>query len=65
MSKNELLTVKEVAEEVKVHAETVRNWIRRRELPAVDIGGEYRVSRRDLDEFLNRRRTVDSAPPHS
>ena len=58
MAANELLTVDEVAKEVKVHTETVRNWIRKRELPAIDIGGEYRIYRRDLEDFLERRKTT-------
>ena len=58
MADNELLTVEEVAKEVKVHAETVRSWIRKRELPAIDIGGEYRIYRRDLEDFLQHRKTT-------
>ena len=58
MADNELLTVDEVAKEVKVHTETVRNWIRKRELPAIDIGGVYRIYRRDLEDFLQRRKTT-------
>jgi len=58
MADNELLTVDEVAKEVKVHTETVRNWIRKKELAAIDIGGEYRIYRRDLDDFLQRRKTI-------
>jgi excisionase family DNA binding protein len=58
MAGNELLTVDEVAKEVKVHTETVRSWIRKKELPAIDIGGEYRIYRSDLDDFLQRRKTT-------
>ena len=58
MADNELLTVDDVAREVKVHTETVRSWIRKRELPAIDIGGGYRIYRRDLEDFLQRRKTT-------
>jgi len=57
MSDNELLTVDEVAKEIKVHAETVRAWIRSGELVAVDIGGKYRITRSDLNAFLDKRKT--------
>jgi excisionase family DNA binding protein len=57
MTDNELLTVEEVAKEIKVHPETVRAWIRSGELVAVDIGGKYRVTRSDLNDFLQRRKT--------
>lgn len=59
MNENELLTVKEVAKEVKVHEETVRNWIRKKGLTAIDIGGEYRIYREDLNNFLKQKRTVN------
>ncbi len=57
MDEFELLTVEEVAKEVKVHAETVRGWIRSGELVAVDIGGKYRVTRGDLHKFIEKRKT--------
>jgi excisionase family DNA binding protein len=51
------LTVEEVAEELRVHAETVRQWIRDGELDAFDTGRGYRISRSDLDDFIQRRKT--------
>jgi excisionase family DNA binding protein len=40
-----------------VHVETVRVWIRRGELLAINIGNEYRIRRSDLNDFLQRRQT--------
>ena len=51
------LTVGEVAEELRVHPETVRQWIRDGELDAFDTGRGYRISRADLDAFMRRRKT--------
>lgn len=51
------LTVEEIAEELRVHAETVRQWIRDGELDAFDTGRGYRISRADLDEFIQKRKT--------
>lgn len=52
------MTVEEVAEELRVHPETVRQWIiRSGELDAFDTGRGYRISRPDLDEFVLRRKT--------
>lgn len=51
------LTVEEVAEELRVHPETVRQWIRGGELDAFDTGRGYRISRADLDDFVQRRKT--------
>jgi len=53
------LSPEEIAEELGLKsAETVRGWIRRRELPATKLGNRvYRVKREDLDRFLEERRT--------
>lgn len=51
------LIVEEVAEELRVHPETVRQWIREGELDAFDTGRGYRISRKDLDDFVQRRKT--------
>jgi excisionase family DNA binding protein len=58
MRDGELLTVEDAAKKVKVHPETIRGWIRSGELPAVDIGGKYRIYPEDLDAFLKRRKTT-------
>jgi excisionase family DNA binding protein len=51
------LTTDEVAKELKVNVKTVRNWIASGELEAMDVGGEYRISRADLNDFIQRRKT--------
>ena len=53
----EMLTIRQVADELKVHYETVRGWIQSGELVALDIGRGYRISRIDLEDFKRRRRT--------
>lgn len=55
MSDMRWLTVRDVAESLKVHEETVRRWIRRGDLVALDLGGPragYRVRMSDLDNFI-------------
>jgi excisionase family DNA binding protein len=58
-----LLTVAQVADQLQVHPETVRVWIRTGELEAMDIGGEYRISRADLNDFIQRRKTGKKKKP--
>lgn len=56
---NEVLyTVDEIAAQLSVHPETVRNWIKTGQLVAVNLGGSagYRISESDLAEFLRKRR---------
>jgi excisionase family DNA binding protein len=58
MAENRLLTVDEVARQLGVHPDTVRNWIKSGELAAIDLGGRagYRISEADLSAFLQKRR---------
>lgn len=52
----DLLTVGEVATELRVSPTTVRRLIRRGELRAHALGAQYRVTRADLDAFLHAAR---------
>jgi excisionase family DNA binding protein len=55
-----MLTVKQVAERMSVDEKTVRNWIQRGELRAINIGRirpEYRIRPEDFDEFVRERQT--------
>ncbi len=56
MQDDEMLTVEEVAKMLKVHVKTVRHWIKTGELKAMDIGRGYRISRSDLQEFIENRK---------
>ncbi len=51
------LTTEEIAKDLKVNVNTVRRWIQSGELVALDVGGEYRVSREDYEDFIQRRKT--------
>lgn len=48
----DLLTVGDVADELRVSPTTVRRLIRRGELRAHALGSQYRITREDLDTFL-------------
>jgi excisionase family DNA binding protein len=49
-------TTEEVAERLKVAPKTVREWIRRGELEAWDAGQGYRILKRDLDAFIEKKK---------
>jgi excisionase family DNA binding protein len=51
-------SVEEIAEILGVHPDTVRGWIRDKKLPAVRVGN-YRVSKKDFDKFIQERKTVE------
>ena len=51
---DQLLTVSQVAEELQVTPQTIRNWIDGGVLPAARIGRGFRIRREDVDELLAR-----------
>jgi len=52
-----LLTVQQICDQLQVSDQTVRRWIKARELPATNLGGKagYRVKASDLATFLEQR----------
>ncbi len=52
------LTVEDIAKELSVHPETVRVWIRKRELKALVIKRTYRIRRADFEEFIRQHETM-------
>jgi excisionase family DNA binding protein len=53
------LTSDEIAEDLRVHVSTVREWIRQRKLKAAKFGRDYRIKRKDYEEFIEKH-----YPPH-
>jgi excisionase family DNA binding protein len=58
----ELLTVREIAETLKLTEQTVRSWISAGDLPAVHIGRRVRVPRSDFQQFLRSAYKDDAEP---
>lgn len=52
------MTVKEVADLLKIGEVTVRHWIRDGSLRAFDVGREWRIAPSDLEAFLARHATI-------
>lgn len=48
----------EIAKKYSIQVITVWDWIRKKKLPAIKIGREYRISEDDLRTFEDERRTV-------
>ena len=59
MSQEEMLTVEEIAKELRVSPKTVRAWINSGELVALDLGREYRISRENFEDFKRRKETTN------
>ena len=48
---NEFLTVKEVAIILKVNPITVLRWIKKKTLPAIRFGREFRIKKEDIEKY--------------
>ncbi len=59
MSQIEWLSVEQIANELGLTEDTIRNYIRTRQLTAYRIGNTYRIKREDLDKFLEKRKVSD------
>ena len=57
------LDLSEAARELGVHYQTAYRWVREGTLRAVKIGKSYRVQRRDLDRFVQRRESGAAPRP--
>ncbi len=58
MNEKKLLTPSDVANHLQVNERTVTQWLRRGHLRGFKIGKEWRVSARDLDNFLEQNANV-------
>ena len=52
-----LLTIPDVAEFCRVSERTVRRWIKAGELPAIRLGRQWRIAKKDFERFLSDHRT--------
>lgn len=51
---SDVLTVEEVAKELRVSAQTVRKIIEDGELKAFRVRGQWRIKREDLDRYIEQ-----------
>lgn len=63
MLSRKFMSVKEIADLLDVCETTVRHWIHDGELPAVDVGREWRIAPKELEAFLEKRSTQRQAEP--
>ena len=50
--------IKEIATFLRVHPQTIRNAIHDKKIEATKIGNEYRIPRRELEDYINRNSTL-------
>ena len=57
-----LLTLPEAAELLHVSTRTLQRMIRRNELPAFQVGGQWRVRESQLTQWIQGRETAPDSP---
>lgn len=57
-SLSKLLTIRQAAEILNVHVETLRRWDNKGELPAIKVNdrGDRRYKEEDIKSYLNKRK---------
>lgn len=53
----EFFTIKEIAEKLQVHHNTVRALIRTERLLAIRVGHQWRILSSDLEDYIHRSKT--------
>ena len=59
----EILTVKEIADTLRLNPQTIRNWISRGTLPALRLGRRVRILRCDFESFIEKSRVEPESSP--
>jgi excisionase family DNA binding protein len=62
-NEGEILTIKEVAEYLKVTERTIYRLAGAKKIPAFKVGGTWRFSRADIDEWIKRQSSDQSDDP--
>ena len=55
-----LYTLQEVADHLRVSRQTIYNYVSAKRLPAYKLAQEYRVTEKDLQEFIQNGRNTNT-----
>ena len=64
MSIQNILTVNEVAERLRIHPRTAYRLVNNGTIPSIRVGRQIRVSARALDDYLDGQHADDGLAPH-
>ena len=63
-SEGEILTIKQVADYLKVTERTIYRLAAAKKIPAFKVGGRWRFSRADIDSWIKQQSAVDQGGDH-
>lgn len=52
---DEIMTIKEVAKYLKMNEKTIYNLIKKKEIPAFKVGGNWRFKKSIIDKWIEER----------
>jgi len=58
---NQVFTPDEVAKILKMHAQTVRKWVREGKIKASKIGSDIRITGKSINEFISKNEIVTTS----
>lgn len=61
MSRNDLMTAKEVASFLRINEYTLYRLVSQKKLPAIKVGSQWRFQRRILEQWLKKNMNVPPA----
>jgi excisionase family DNA binding protein len=53
-----LMNIDELAEYLRLQKQTIYNWLSQGKLSGIKVGGVWRFSRKDVDNWLRSRKTT-------
>lgn len=56
---DEFISVEDAAKRLGLHPDSIRRFIRNRELKAFRFGGVYRIKKTDFEEFIKTHSTIE------
>jgi len=59
MSRDEILTLKEIAALLKIAERTTYMMVQRGHLPGFKVGGQWRFKRKDIDAWMEERKRAE------
>lgn len=63
-NESEILTIKQVADYLKVTERTIYRLAAAKKIPAFKVGGTWRFSRVDIDRWITQQSSVDQGSVH-
>ncbi len=60
---DDVLTIREVADYLKVNEKTVYSLAQKRRIPAFKVGGQWRFRRGDLDAWISAQTAASAVDP--